>query len=210
MSRAGEQNLMIDGPVGPLEAVLTEGEREGLLAVICHPNPIQGGTMQNKVVHTLMRTARDLGASTLRFNFRGVGASAGEHDYGNGEVDDCLAVLDWAQNNLEVRELWLLGFSFGGYVAAAAASRLEQWPQRLVLVAPSVEKQAFHLLKPLAGPVSVMMGEADDVVAPQAVYAAFADEQDAEVVRFADTGHFFHGKLVPLKAEVERVLAAEA
>ena len=121
MSRAGEQNLMIDGPVGPLEAVLTEGEREGVLAVICHPNPIQGGTMQNKVVHTLMRTARDLGASTLRFNFRGVGASAGEHDYGNGEVDDCLAVLDWAQNNLEVRELWLLGFSFGGYVAAAAA-----------------------------------------------------------------------------------------
>ena len=79
-----------------------------------------------------------------------------------------------------------------------------------MLVAPSVEKQAFHLLKPLAGPVSVMMGEADDVVAPQAVYAAFADEQDAEVVRFADTGHFFHGKLVPLKAEVERVLAAEA
>ena len=210
MSRAGEQNLMIDGPVGPLEAVLTEGGREGVLAVICHPNPIQGGTMQNKVVHTLMRTARDLGASTLRFNFRGVGASAGEHDYGNGEVDDCLAVIDWVLQHEGVSRLWLMGFSFGGFVAAAAATRLAQWPERLVLVAPSVEKQDFAALKPLVGPVSVMMGEDDDVVAPEAVYAAFADERGAEVVRFAGTGHFFHGKLVPLKAEVERVLTDQA
>lgn len=210
MSRAAEESIVIEGPCGPLEAVLTRGEVPGLLAVICHPNPVQGGTMQNKVVHTLMRTARDLGASTVRFNFRGVGASAGQHDYGVGEVDDCLAVIDWALKQQGVSRLWLMGFSFGGFVAAAAASRLAQWPERLVLVAPSVVKQDFAALKPLAGPVSVMMGEDDDVVAPAAVYAAFEDEGAAEVVRFAETGHFFHGKLVPLKAEVERVLADQA
>lgn len=210
MSRASEQSIVIEGPCGALEAVLTSGEVPGLMAVICHPNPVQGGTMQNKVVHTLMRTARDLGASTLRFNFRGVGSSAGQHDYGVGEVDDCLAVIDWALKQEGVSRLWLMGFSFGGFVAAAAASRLARWPERVVLVAPSVVKQDFAALKPLAGPVCVMMGEDDDVVAPAAVYAAFADEQAAEVVRFPETGHFFHGKLVPLKAEVERVLAEQA
>ncbi|MEH6564150.1 MAG: alpha/beta fold hydrolase [Halopseudomonas sp.] len=208
MSRPGEEQLIIDGPAGPLEAVLTRGERVGLVAIICHPNPVQGGTMQNKVVHTLMRAARDSGASTLRFNFRGVGGSVGEHDYGVGEVQDCLAVIAWARDALQMQHLWLMGFSFGGYVAAAAASALPTWPDRLVLVAPSVEKQRFADLKPMGGPVVVMMGEADEVVAPQAVFAAFADEGTAEVVRFADTGHFFHGQLVPLKSAVEQHLGA--
>ncbi|MEH6492095.1 alpha/beta hydrolase [Halopseudomonas sp.] len=206
MSRPGEEQVVIEGPAGPLEAILTRGERPGLVAIICHPNPVQGGTLHNKVVHTLMRAARDEGATTLRFNFRGVGNSAGEHDYGVGEVDDCIAVIDWARRELQMESLWLLGFSFGGYVAAAAASALAAWPQRLILVAPSVEKQRFADLKPLAGPAVVMMGEADDVVAPEAVYAAFANEAGSTVQRFADTGHFFHGQLVPLKAAVEQAL----
>ncbi|GAA6131039.1 alpha/beta hydrolase [Halopseudomonas sabulinigri] len=206
MSRPGEEQVVIEGPAGPLEALLTRGDRPGLVAIICHPNPVQGGTMQNKVVHTLMRTARDLGAATLRFNFRGVGSSAGEHDYGVGEVQDCIAVIEWARAELQMSSLWLLGFSFGGYVAAAAASALPVWPERLILVAPSVEKQRFADLKPLGGPAVVMMGEDDDVVAPEAVYAAFADEPGATVQRFAETGHFFHGQLVPLKAAVEQAL----
>lgn len=207
MSRPGEEQVVIEGPAGPIEAVVTTGDRAGLVAIICHPNPVQGGTMQNKVVHTLMRTARDMGASTLRFNFRGVGRSAGEHDYGVGEVQDCLAVIAWARAELQMDQLWLMGFSFGGYVAAAAASELPAWPERLVLVAPSVEKQRFGDLKPLGGAAIVMMGEADDVVAPQSVYDAFADEADSTVVRFADTGHFFHGQLVPLKTAVEEALS---
>jgi len=206
MSRPGEEQVVIGGPAGPLEAVLTRGERKGLVAIICHPNPVQGGTLQNKVVHTLMRSARDMGASTLRFNFRGVGSSAGEHDYGVGEVQDCLAVINWARTELQMDQLWLMGFSFGGYVAAAAAGGLPAWPERLVLVAPSVEKQRFGDLKPLRGAVKVMMGEADDVVTPESVYAAFADEPASSVVRFADAGHFFHGQLVPLKAAVEKAL----
>lgn len=206
MSRPGEEQVFIEGPAGPLEAVVTQGERAGLVAIICHPNPVQGGTMQNKVVHTLMRAARDCGATTLRFNFRGVGRSVGEHDAGTGETQDCLAVIAWARAELQMDQLWLMGFSFGGYVAAAAASALPAWPQRLVLVAPSVEKQRFGDLKPLRGPAQVMMGEADDVVAPESVYAAFADEPDSTVQRFAETGHFFHGQLVPLKAAVERAL----
>lgn len=206
MSRPGEEQVVIDGPVGPLEAVVTQGECAGLVAIICHPNPMQGGTMQNKVVHTLMRAARDCGAATVRFNFRGVGRSAGEHDAGTGETQDCLAVIAWARDMLKMDQLWLMGFSFGGYVAAAAASALPSWPERLVLVAPSVEKQRFGDLKPLRGPAQVMMGEADDVVAPESVYAAFADEPGSSVERFAETGHFFHGQLVPLKAAVERAL----
>ena len=102
MSRPGEEQVIIEGPAGPLEAVITRGERAGLVAIICHPNPVQGGTMQNKVVHTLMRAARDMGASTLRFNFRGVGSSAGEHDYGLGEAQDCLAVIAWAKTELKM------------------------------------------------------------------------------------------------------------
>lgn len=205
MNRNEEQHL-IDGPAGTLELLVTQVDNPGALAVICHPHPLHGGTMHNKVVSTLMRGARDLGANTVRFNFRGVGQSTGEHADGVGEIDDCQAVIDWAQSRFPGLPLWLMGFSFGGYVAAAAAGAQADWPQRVVLVAPSVEKLPFADLMPLPGPVSVMMGEADDVVASQAVFDLLEGKPQVNVVRFADTGHFFHGKLVELKAAVEDVL----
>ena len=202
MSVSTEQKFLIEGPAGPLEVVVTRAESPVAVVVICHPNPLQGGTLQNKVVHTLMRAARDSGASTVRFNFRGVGRSGGEHTGGPGEVDDCLAVIAWARAQLGDVPLWLMGFSFGGYVAAAAARRLVLWPQQVVLVAPSVEKQAFAELLPFPGPAVTFMGEADEVVAPQAVYDLLDGQSGVEVVRFADTGHFFHGKLTELKEAV--------
>ena len=88
-----ETPVVIDGPVGQLEALYLEIEAPRGVALICHPNPVQGGTMLNKVVSTLQRTARDAGLITLRFNYRGVGASAGSHDEGRGELDDLLAVV---------------------------------------------------------------------------------------------------------------------
>lgn len=208
MSANAEQKFLIEGPAGAIEALVTRADNPSGLAVICHPNPVQGGTMQNKVVHTLMRAARDCGASTVRFNFRGVGQSGGEHTGGAGEVDDCLAVIDWARAELGTQlPLWLMGFSFGGYVAAAAACRLPGWPAKVSLIAPSVVKQDFAELLPFPGGALVVMGERDEVVAPQAVYELLEGQAGVEMVRFADTGHFFHGKLTELKDVVQARLA---
>lgn len=206
MSRNAEEAQLIEGPAGSLEMLVANVEGADTLAVICHPHPLHGGAMQNKVVHTLMRAARDQGASTVRFNFRGVGKSAGEHADSVGEIEDCLAVIAWARANLGAQKLWLMGFSFGGYVAAAAACRLDEWPERLVLVAPSVEKLPFEALMPLPGAATIMMGEADEVVASSAVFDLLENKPGVSMERFADTGHFFHGRLVELKEAVERHL----
>jgi len=207
MSSKLEERHTIEGPAGALEMLVTLAVNPVALAVICHPHPLHGGSMTNKVVHTLMRAARDMGASVVRFNFRGVGRSGGEHDAGRGEIDDCLAVIDWARQEMPAPALWVMGFSFGGYIAAAAANRLADEPDRLVLVAPSVERLPFAALLPLKVSATVMMGEADDVVASAAVFDLLEGREDVDVVRFAETGHFFHGRLVELKDAVERSLA---
>ncbi|EZQ19774.1 alpha/beta hydrolase [Halopseudomonas bauzanensis] len=206
MKHNAEDKLLIDGPAGALELLVTRAEQAQAVAIICHPHPLHGGTMHNKVVSTLMRAARDLNANTVRFNFRGVGESGGEHAAGVGETDDCKAVIEWAAREFGDLPLWLMGFSFGGYVAAAAACEQADWPARVVLVAPSVERMPFADLLPLPGPTTVLMGEADEVVASEAVFGLFEDQADVEVVRFADTSHFFHGKLVELKAAAEQAL----
>jgi alpha/beta superfamily hydrolase len=206
MSDKLEERITIAGPAGPLELLVTRVDDPVALAVICHPHPLHGGTMANKVVHTLMRAARDLGANVVRFNFRGLGRSGGEHDEGRGEIDDCLAIIDWARLDLPAPALWVMGFSFGGYIAAAAANRLDSPPLKLVLVAPSVERLPFPELLPLKTPSTVMMGEADDVVASASVFGLLEGLNDVKVVRFADTGHFFHGRLPELKGAVEQAL----
>lgn len=207
MSSKLEERHTIEGPAGALEMLVTRAENPVALAIICHPHPLHGGSMTNKVVHTLMRAARDMGASVVRFNFRGVGRSGGEHDAGQGEIDDCLAVIDWARREMPAPALWVMGFSFGGYIAAAAANRLADEVDRLVLVAPSVERLPFAALLPLKVSATVMMGEADDVVASAAVFDLLEGREGVDVVRFAETGHFFHGRLVELKDAVERSLA---
>lgn len=206
MSRPLEERITLPGPVGGLEALLHREPGADTVAVICHPHPLHGGAMQNKVVHTLQRAARDLGAHTLRFNFRGVGKSAGDYAEGAGETEDCLAAIDWVQRELCVSKVWLLGFSFGGFVAAAAATRLAHWPERLLLVAPSVERMPFADLLPLAGPASVFVPEDDDVVSPDAMRELLAGEEGVTLQEFAAAGHFFHGQLVELKAAAEAVL----
>jgi alpha/beta superfamily hydrolase len=206
MSTTLEERHTIEGPAGALEMLVTRAEKPVALAVICHPHPLHGGSMTNKVVHTLMRAARDASASVVRFNFRGVGRSGGEHDAGQGEVDDCLAVIAWAQREMPAPALWVMGFSFGGYVAAAASNRLSRPPERLVLVAPSVERLPFADLLPLTASATVMMGEADGVVASASVFDLLEGRNDIDVVRFAETGHFFHGRLVELKDAVEQAL----
>jgi len=197
--------LVIPGPAGGLEARWWPAEiPTSRAAVVCHPHPLHGGTMDNKVVTTLVRTFRDAGLSVLRFNFRGTGGSAGSHDQGRGEIDDLLAVLDWLQVEQGVSAVSVAGFSFGAWVSAAAT---ERWPallrlEHLVLVAPPVQYPGFDRLQPPAGTL-VLMGDKDDVVEPDAMQAwAISRQPPCELKIFPGAGHFFHGRLTDLKAEL--------
>jgi len=187
------------GPAGLIECVVDEpADAPKGLAVVCHPHPLFGGTMDNKVVQTLSRALVQLGWKTVRFNFRGIGASAGAWDDGVGEVDDALAVI--AHHRAPSQALLLAGFSFGAFVAAQAASRLPdaQRAERLVLVGPSTQKQVVPVVP--ANTV-VIHGEADDVV-PLAATLDWARPQSLPVIVFPGVGHFFHGQLPLLKRVV--------
>jgi len=195
----------IAGPVGPLSVAVdtTTDVPERGLAVICHPHPLQGGTMDNKVVTTVARALTQRGWRTVRFNFRGVGQSAGAWDEGRGEVDDALAVI--AAHRAAGEPLVLGGFSFGGFIAASAAAKLPDAdkPQRMVLVAPSTAK---HAAPPVIADTLLIHGEADDVV-PLSASMDWARPQALPVVVVPGAGHFFHGQLMLLKALVLRNFA---
>lgn len=186
----------IPGPAGDIECAVDEpaGAPRGV-AVVCHPHPQHGGTLDNKVAQTLARAFVQLGWRSVRFNFRGVGASAGVWDEGVGEVDDALAVIEAHRD--PALPFMLAGFSFGAYVAAQAAVRLpdETKPQRLVLVGPSTERQQ---MAPVPAGTLVIHGESDDVV-PLAATLAWARPQNLPVIVFPGVGHFFHGQLALLK-----------
>ena len=159
--------------------------------------------MLNKVVSTLQRTARDSGLSTLRFNYRGTGKSAGEHDMHSGEVDDAQAALAWLQEQHPDLPIYLLGFSFGGFVAGSLSGRLEQAGtavEQLYLVAPAVMRfDAEHNLASNCK-LSVIQPEDDEVIDPELVYQwSAALTQPHELLKVAECGHFFHGRLPELK-----------
>ena len=195
----------IAGPAGTLSVAVdttTDLPSRGL-AVLCHPHPLQGGTMDNKVVTTLARALVQRGWRVVRFDFRGVRQSAGGWDEGRGEVDDALAVI--AAHREAGEPLLLGGFSFGGYVASAAAAKLPEAdkPQRMVLVAPSTVK---HEAPPVIAETLLVHGEADDVV-PLSASMDWARPQALPVVVVPGAGHFFHGQLTILKSLVLRFFA---
>ncbi len=205
-----ENPISIEGPAGVLEGLYFDQPDARGLALICHPNPVKGGTMLNKVVSTLQRSARDAGYVTLRFNFRGVGGSAGSHDMNTGEVDDAEAALRWLRARHPDLPVTLLGFSFGGFVAATLAGRIEargESLERLFMVAPAVSRLADQ---PLAERCELVVIQPDDdeVIDPASVHAFSADLQHShELLKVAECGHFFHGKLVELKELVAPRLA---
>jgi len=205
-----ETALLVKGPAGDLELLTappTEKNR-GAWAVVCHPHPLYGGTMHNKVVTTLVKTFQGLGLNTVRFNFRGVGRSEGRFDDGYGELDDLLAVIDWVHQEHANKEIWLGGFSFGAYIAAKAATKIAIG--KLVTVAPPVEHFLMQTLPPITCPWVLVQGEQDDVVPPAEVLAwAEKREPKPEIIRFPEAGHFFHGQLGELRARLEEALQAE-
>ena len=202
-----EVALLLDGPLGPLEARYQNNPQAKGLALLCHPNPAQGGSMLNKVVSTLQRVARDAGYSTLRFNYRGVGASVGSHCLNEGEVDDAQAALNWLREQHAGQPLTLLGFSFGGYVAASLALRLAGRGEdihRLIMVAPAVSRLPEELKFAPDMLLTLIQPELDEVISAEQVYAwSVGQGRDHELLKVAECGHFFHGKLVELKDLVQ-------
>jgi alpha/beta superfamily hydrolase len=202
--------LRMDGPVGPLEVRIeaSRGADIGVDLVICHPHPLHGGSLDNKVVHTLARAARDVGCRAVRFNFRGVGGSVGQHDDGRGEIDDLLAVMAGCEVQAPGRLMALAGFSFGAWVAAATAARTPQRVRALLLVAPPVHYGGFDALVHFGMPVQVIQGDDDDVVDAEDVQNWCASRQPPVPLLLMPAGHFFHGALPALKNDAASWLAA--
>jgi alpha/beta superfamily hydrolase len=189
--------LKLDGPAGPLEALLQEcdGGPPAFAALVCHPHPLHGGTLDNKVVHRVAATLHDLGATTLRFNFRGVGSSSGHFDHGAGELEDARAALVWLRERLPGAALLVAGFSFGAWVAARLAAS-EPTVGRLVLIGPPVVGADFAALRTAPVPKLVIQGTADGICPLSALepeFATWAAPRRLETVEGAT--HFFDRRL---------------
>jgi hypothetical protein len=203
---ADTEHLVIDGPAGPLECMVEDPhvEHDGsarACAVVCHPHPLHQGTMHNKVAHTLARAALGRGAPALRFNFRGVGRSAGVHDDGRGETEDALAAIEWMRGRHPGAELWLMGFSFGAMVALRAADAAQ--PTRLITVAPAVARLAADPPASPTMPWLLVQGLADELVDAAAVRAWAAQQTPPpKLHEMPGVSHFFHGHLHELRDAV--------
>jgi hypothetical protein len=200
--------LELAGPAGPLEALLQECDRgaPAFAAVICHPHPLYGGTMHNKVVHRVAATLHELEGTTLRFNFRGVGKSAGRFGHGRGELEDARAALAWLRASLPETPLLAAGFSFGAAVAAGLAA--EPDVSRLVLVAPPVAEAGLAAMRTSRVPKLVLQGTQDEVcpvAALESDFAAWAEPK--QLLRIEGATHFFDGQLADLAKALLQGLA---
>ncbi len=203
--------LLLPGPAGMLEVAVDAPDDDvaalPLVAIVCHPLPTEGGTMHNKVVTMAARSLRELGATTVRFNFRGTGHSEGEFDQGDGELEDLRAVAAWVRAQRPEAALWLAGFSFGAYVTLRAAAGLQ--PALLLSIAPPAGRWDFDDIELPTMPWLVIQGENDEIVDPQAVYDWLERTRaQAELVRMPDTSHFFHRKLIDLRGAIKHGVRA--
>ncbi len=202
--------LSLAGPAGNLEAILEAPEpAPGTgLVVVCHPHPLYEGTMHNKVVHRLARSFQQLGLTTLKFNFRGVGSSDGEYAGGIGETDDALALADWLQDRWTGAPLWFAGFSFGAMVAIRCA--LLRDPAQLITVAPAVHKFGGLVTGQPRCPWLLIQGDADEIVDCDEVLDWFNGlDPGPELVVIPGVDHFFHGRLNDLRDALLQNLAAD-
>ena len=207
--RYQEQEIAVEGEAGIIEAKISAPAIENsahAVAIICHPHPLHEGTMDNKIVVTIARTLTNIGIPCIRFNFRGVGKSVGEYGEGVGEVRDLETIIDYVKRNFPGHELWLAGFSFGGYIAIKTAQThsIEQ----LITVAPAVRMFEMVEVEHPNCPWLIIQGEADDIV-PCRDIAAWAEKitPQPDIKIFPEVGHFFHGHLNDLKISIEQHLA---
>lgn len=200
------RSLFLRGPAGRLEALLNEGRGEATAALVCHPHPLHGGTMHNKVVYRAMKALHGFGFPVLRFNFRGAGLSEGEHDHGRGEVDDVRAALDWLESEFHLPVVFA-GFSFGAAVGLRAACADKRVVALVSLSTPiRVEDRAYsyEFLASCNKPKLFVSG-GNDQYGPrptiQALVQSAAEPKELVIVDGAD--HFFEGSLDKLQAAVE-------
>ena len=188
------ESVLLDGPVGKLEVVINRpaGTPRGI-ALIAHPHPLFGGTLDNKVAQTLASTFAELDCVALRMNFRGVGQSEGKHDEGNGETDDMLFLAEYAKREFAELPIFLAGFSFGGFVQTRVATKLEV--RKLVLIAPAAGRFDVAEVKP---DTLVVHGELDETVPLQAIMD-WARPQNLPIVVIPGADHFFHKRLHLIK-----------
>ena len=205
MTRAPRERALLDGPAGKIETVIdapASGAHQGV-ALVAHPHPLFGGSLENKVTQTLALTFVELGYVALRPNFRGVGASAGAYDEGRGEADDLLAVLDYARSRFHAQAPVLAGFSFGAYVQTLVARRLK--PRRMALVgvaAGFVSGARSYTADTVPADSIVIHGELDETV-PLANVLAWARPQDLPIIVVPGADHFFHRRLHLIKSIIK-------
>ena len=193
--------FLLRGAAGAIECAVDvpdqECERLGTI-ILCHPHPLHGGTMHNKVVTILERSMRELGLRTVRFNFRGVGQTEGTHDDGYGETDDLFTVAEWVRKTRPDDALWLGGFSFGSYIALRAALNLHVG--QLITVAPPADRFPFESLHHPECPWLVVQGDEDEIVNVDAVRSWVESiEPPPELIVMEEAGHFFHRRLMDLR-----------
>lgn len=204
-----EKTFLIKGPAGHLEVITmrpNESEKS-TTGIICHPHPLHGGTMNNKVVTTIAKAFDQLGLKTVRFNFRGVGKSEGKYDDAIGETEDLKTVIQWIKHIYPNDAIWLAGFSFGSYVAAKAANANAAITQ-LITVAPTVNHYDYYALTAITCPWLIVLGTQDELI-PFAEVQAFVNNPPVPVkfITIAGASHFFHGRLVELKEALIRELS---
>lgn len=198
-------STLIQGPAGEIEILFNSPSKvipaNQPYAIICHPHPLYGGSMTNKVVYILATTFNQLGVGAVRFNFRGVGRSTGQFDQGEGETEDLYAVAEWVTNQLKPTQLWLAGFSFGSYVALKGYEQLQA--SRLLLVAPPIEHFNLAHWQLSQIPTVIIQGGKDEIVSPLAVSQWIAIQRYRPQLCWLDEAdHFFHGQLHQLRQTI--------
>lgn len=197
------EKLFIDGPAGRLEAMVERPDSGAAVGcvVVCHPHPQHGGTMHNKVAHTLARAFVRMGYAALRFNFRGTEASEGEFDGGNGELDDALAAIAWMRARYPEGPIWVAGFSFGAAIAVKAAVKTPL--DGLISVAPAITRFASGIETQPRCPWLIIQGDEDELV-PVDDTVVWVDglEPGPELLIIPGGEHFFHGRLLDLRESV--------
>lgn len=200
--------LEFDGPAGRLEGILEARDEADIVgcAVVCHPHPLHGGTMQNKVAHTLARSFVAQRFVGLRFNFRGVGKSEGKFDDGKGELEDVFAATEFLAAAYPDLPMWLAGFSFGAAMAVLAAAQRK--PDGLISIAPAVSRFARAMSAQPDCPWLILQGDRDELVDVDETIAWVNDLQPGPELQILEGAeHFFHGKLITLREAVETFIA---